>query len=191
MTIVVKKLEGVGSDMLPDLLKVSIYGDCYHFALAMHRELNWDIIGLFVEDGKLPVHVGVKSSEGKIWDGRGEISEKEFIEPFVKNSAYKMREVTEEELLVSGTVNESRVEYLQKKAQIVWPNLAWKEKTFQQRVTEFAKELEGLSRKYGLWICKTYPPDSPTIVEGYGDEVGYEISPNVHGGSFSINRILE
>ena len=79
--------------------------------------------------------------------------------------------------------------YLEK-AQLVWPELSWKQVTGQEKIIAFANELETLSRKYKLWICGTASTMLPVIFEGHDDEVGYEIRPSIDGNAFTINRVI-
>lgn len=174
-------------EFLARLLEVSIFGSCYDFAVALYRGLSWPIVGL--TDGVEIVHVGVKSPEGKIWDGRGEVSEEEFGKPFTKNH-YAICDVAEKELLATGKVREHMVEIFLRIAQENWPELSWKQVTRRERVIAFADELEALSRKHKLWICGTVPAMLPVIFEGYGDEAGYEIKLSSDGNAYMINRKL-
>lgn len=185
-------MDKIGLNFLTALFQESIYGDCYHFAIALHRSLGWPIVGL-ANFAKISIiiHAGVKSPNGKIWDGRGELEEEKFIEPFTKkNKSYVILNIEEEDLIATGTVKESRIDFFQKKAQVLWPKLPWKSKTFQDKVTDFANELETLSRKHKLWVCGTVPTNLPIIFEGFDDEVGYEIKPTSDGNGFTINRMI-
>ena len=95
MATITKKAPKSCVEVLTSFLAASIHGQCYHFAIALHYGLGWPIVGL-VETKKI-IHVGVRSPEGKIWDGRGEVSEKDFIDPFSKSSC-AIREVAEKNL---------------------------------------------------------------------------------------------
>lgn len=147
---IVKKLDRIGKHFLTDLIQASIYGQCYHLAIALHHGLGWPLVGL-IDNGKI-IHAGVRSPEGKLWDGRGKVSEKEFVKPFSKNPPV-IRDITEDDLQTTGTVQKHAVEVMQEKAQAVWPKLPWKQKTREERVVAFADELEALSRKHKLWVC--------------------------------------
>jgi hypothetical protein len=187
MPTIIKKIDKIGKEFLTDFLESSIHGDCYPFAIALHRNLGWPIIGLFKKE-KI-IHVGVKSPDEKIWDGRGEVSEEELAEPFI-TSPYSIRHVAEEELVATGTVDEYTIETLLEKAQIVWPDLPWKNGTPWDKVIAFADDLEKLSRKHKLWICGNNPMSLPMIFQGQDDETGYAIEPSIDGNAFTINRAL-
>ncbi|MFA5777104.1 MAG: hypothetical protein WC906_01540 [Parcubacteria group bacterium] len=171
------------------MLSSSIYGQCYNFALALHRGLGWPLIGLIVDP--VIIHAGVLSSEGKIWDGRGEISEADFVEPFVEGEAYIIKEIKEEDLTHEPKVKETTIDFFLEKAQLVWPELPWKQATFMEKVKTFADELEALSRKYKLWISGTLPVAPPAIFKGCDDETGYAVKLSADGNAFFINRMLE
>ena len=188
MTTIVKNIIGGKRNGLLDLLNLTIYGDCYDFAIAMHRNLDWSLIGL-IDESKI-IHVGVKTPKGEIWDGRGKVSEEEFGGHFI-SPPFIIQEVTEEELLATGGVREHNVELILRRAQLAWPDLLWKSETIQKRMADFADELEEISRKHKLWIGGMTPTSLPIVFEGFNDETGYAIKPNTDGNAFTINRVLE
>lgn len=174
--------------LLRDFLAATIHGNCYHFAIAMHRGLGWPIVGL-VQNREI-IHAGVKSpGDEKFWDGRGALSRKEFIEPFACDYL-RFSDITEEDLAISKNFSEHAVEILLEKAQLAWPELPWKVETFQEKIIAFAKELKELSQKHGIWICASLPNGPPVIFKGEGDELGYRLTLSVEGNAFMINREL-
>jgi len=188
--IVVKKISEEAENIIKHFLSASVYGQCYCFAIALHRNLGWPIVGIL--KGENIIHAGVKSPEGKIWDGRGEVLEKEFFEPFKLLKKYPIINVKEERLIYTGKVSEELVELYKEKAQAVWPDLPWKNQTYQQKVVAFTEELEALSRKYKLWITGPYPAKKSVILEGFDDEVGYEIElTGGDGTTHTIDRKLK
>jgi hypothetical protein len=188
MPTVVRKMEAMGEEFLSGMLEASIKGHCYFLAIALHRNLGWPIVGL--TDNLRIIHAGVISPEGKIWDGRGEVSKEDFVRPFLFDDSFEVREVTEEMLLATGTVDDFGVEFILKKAQTVWPELPWKHGRYEDRIIAFADELEALSRKHGLWVAGAFPATLPIIFEGDGDEVGYEVQQTPDGNAYTINRML-
>lgn len=186
MTTIIEEDE-FGREFLISLLATSIFGQCYPLAIALHRNLGWPMVGLFSDDRI--IHAGVRSPEGKIWDGRGEVSQEEFTKPFAYISNV-IRDVTEEELFARNKVSEHLVDMMTEKAQVVWPELPWKYNTFQDRIIAFADELEMLSRKHKLWICGNTPMSLPIVFKGCDDEVGYAIKPTLDGVTYTINRKL-
>lgn len=187
MTAIIESLSENGKEFISSLLGATVNGNCYHFALAMHRALGWSLIGL-IDEGEI-IHAGVKSPEGKIWDGRGEVSEDEFSQEFVR-PPFVIRGITERDLLRTGIIKEHLVEIISKRAQLIWPNLPWKKETIQGKVYRFTQELAELSQKYGLWIAGNTPASLPIIFEGFGDEDGYRIIPTDDGSGFIVSRIL-
>ncbi|MDD4931282.1 MAG: hypothetical protein PHG66_04045 [Candidatus Colwellbacteria bacterium] len=172
--------------VLAQFLAASIYGQCYHLALAMHRDLDWTMIGIM--DGVNIIHVGVVSPEGDIWDGRGKVSEEKFAEPFKKDSNKIVIGINEADLIATGTVIEEMVKLYLEKSRIIWPNLPWKTPSCLDRVVAFTEELESLSRKYRLWVCAPFPAARPALFEGYDDEEGYELEITADGRTCLINR---
>lgn len=188
MSVTLRREEGAET-IVRCFLEASIYGNCYPFAIAMHRGLGWQIIGLFREQ-KI-IHAGVKSPEGKIWDGRGEISEFQFTEPFLAASNIPaITDITESDLFSRDDVSEYMIEDYLEKAQVIWPDLPWMGQTIRQQVTAFAEELEALSRKYKLWVCAPLLGMTPVLFRGQGDEKGYGISVTGDGVTYTINREL-
>lgn len=174
--------------IIKGILEASIYGQCYPFAIAMHRGLDWKIIGLF--RGEDIIHSGVRSPEGMIWDGRGVISEEEFIRPYSNASKESIRDITEEDLFSRDEVSDHMIESFLEKAQAMWPDLPWKGEIWRQRVVAFTEELEAISRKYKLWVCGPVPAALPVLFRGYDDEKGYQLSMMADGVTHSINRDL-
>lgn len=172
------------------LISLCLDGECYAFAIAMHRCLGWPMIGLM--QGELIRHAGVIDPDGNIWDSRGKISKEEFGEPFGIKFPYETRLITEEKLKSVAPMLSNRdhfIESLSKQAQMAWPQLPWKQDTLIVRVRAFAEELEALSRKHGLWIYGNLPTALPAISEGDGEEKGYKLE--TVRGSYMINRSFQ
>lgn len=163
-------------------------GGCYAFATALHRGLGWPMVGLM--HGTEIRHVGVKCPDGGLCDARGFVPYESFGDPFGLSCPHELREVTEDELLREGETPEYRenlVRIALKTAEVLWPRLPWK-KSFESKISDFANELETLSKKHGLWIRSPFPTAKPLITVGDGDEGGYEIRPTADGLTFSIDR---
>lgn len=171
------------------LIGLCLDGECYAFAIAMHRCLGWPMIGLM--QGELIRHAAVIDPDGNIWDCRGIVSREEFGEPFGIKFPYETRPITEEKLKAVAPVlynYDHFIESLSKKAQMVWPDLPWKSDTLVARVRAFTEELEALSRKHNLWIYGNFPTALPAIAEGDGEEKGYALEAVM--GGYVINRLL-
>lgn len=174
-----------------DTMAATIHGNCYPVAIALHRGLNWPLIGL--TNGEDIIHAGVRAPSGMPWDGRGEITEEEFRKPFSTLLSFTIQDISENDLFnKSSPPIESWVELMLRRAQLAWPSLPWKIPTPQNRVMAFANELEELSRKHGFWVCGMTPTSLPVLFECQNSEASdYKVELTVEGNAFTINRTLE
>ncbi len=168
------------------LIAMCLDGQCYAFAIALHRCLGWPMVGLMQEN--VIRHACVSDLEGNLWDCRGMVNKEEFGRPFGITFPYDLNPVTEKDLNSKVPISEPLIESLSKMAQTVWPDLPWKSDTFLVRVRAFAEDLEALSRKHELWIYGNSPNMLPAIAEGVGDEKGYTLESVISG--YVINRSL-
>lgn len=175
---------------LLEAVAATIHGNCYPIAIALHRGLDWPLIGL--TDGKDIIHVGVRAPSGLLWDGRGELTEEEFRRPFSALSSFTIQDISECDLFdKSYPAAECWIEVMLKRAQLAWPSLPWKVPTPQNRVMAFASELEALSRKHGIWVCGMTPMSLPILCECPTNEAaGYKVELTAEGNAFTINRTL-
>lgn len=188
MAIVLLELNQKIKENLIEFLSASIHGSCCEFALALSANLDWPLIGLFDEKEQI-IHVGVRSPQAKIWDGRGEISEEEFIEPFiVRGRNYLIREIDKSE--IEAITSKHFIRILLEKAQLLWPDLSWKTDTIQDRFVKFAQALEEISREHGFWISGTGPFSFAKAYEEFGEEDGYELMLS-DSGNFGLKRKLK
>lgn len=164
-------------------------GECYAFAIALHRGLGWPIVGIM--HGDVPCHAGVRSPEGMIYDVRGPVSDEKFAEDINGLSRpFEIREITTEALLAQRPVSDGSIMCAARMAQVFWPNLGWKEDTQISRTRAFVEELERISRKHGVWIRAPYPTAKPVLTVGYGDEKGYSLEPSDTCSEYFIDRLL-
>lgn len=168
-------------------------GQCYEFALALHRGLGWPIIGLIHQDTIF--HALVRDPEGNHWDSRGKLKDSEISAPFCVPSPPELREVTYKELLSvregNGlTIVEHSIETASCFSQTLWPELPWKD-TRASKIQHFLADLEELSRRYGIWIRGPVPAASPHLSEEFGEESGYWFAPTVDGFGFYFDRNLK
>jgi hypothetical protein len=168
-------------------------GQCYELASALWRGLGWDLIGLIQKIGNETVvrHAAVRHPDGGFLDGRGHVSEEEFLEPFgpgvivdfpLQDNLRKMtRPIDESAICKAGMM-----------AMTVWPDLPWKKDTFIRYVEAFVADLEALCARHGFWLIGGAASQStwPKIVIGEGDELGYE-TVGVSKGVYIINRVLK
>jgi hypothetical protein len=183
----IREMERMAMEIITDLMAASIYGGCYDLALAFYKDIDCELIG--VSDGERIIHAGIILPDGKIYDGRGEISRDEFLKPF-NGDGRKIVSVTKEQLISSGTVTEDKIEFYLCKAKTIWPGLPWKTKTRSAEVLEFLEELEGLCRKHKIWIRSSLPSAKPVLCEYYGDETFFA-EPCVNGTEYLFDRAIE
>ena len=177
-------------------VRIYLDGNCYPFAIALHRALGWPIIGLM--HGDIIRHALVQNPEDEIYhDVRGPVAKEEIGDPFDDIfPPYELRPLKEEDLRqVQRTPAESQLTEVFslrtiRVAEILFPDLPWKD-PFQERVYRFAKELETLSRKHGLWIRGTVPTALPLLTEMSENELtGYLLErTGVDGCTFTINSL--
>lgn len=159
-------------------------GECYAFAIALHRGLGWPMVGLMKDD--VIWHAGVRAPDGRIHDVRGLLSEEDFGRYFSLPPSC-IREIAIEELYATRPIHDRTIVFAGRLAEALWPNLPWLDSQ-TRKVKAFADELEALSRKHGLWIRGSVPADPPRIYIDCGEEGGYEVRPTVDGLAHTIDR---
>ena len=139
-----------------------LQGECYAFAIALHRGLGWPIVGLM--RGEVIEHALIQRPDGLLHDSRGPLlrEDRKLGQPFGFTPPYEMRVVSEKDLLAVRPVGELSIKRASLFAEALWPTFAWKG-GFQEQVLAFAKELEELSRRHRIWIRATYPTTPPMI----------------------------
>lgn len=165
-------------------LGLYLEGECYSFAIALHRGLGWPIVGLMKEN--LIWHAGVRCPDGKIHDVRGPLSEEKFGRHFL-SPPYNIKEVSVDDLLKTRPVHEVLIDRARQFAENIWPELPWIN-SYAAKVKAFADELEKLSIKHGVWFSSTTTPAA--LFRGEGDEKGYEVHTSLTGGAHTIKRRL-
>ena len=187
--VVFKKIEDEYCQALHSLIiGRCLDGECYAFAIAMHRYIGWSMIGL-MENGEIR-HAVVVDDNGQFWDARGKVDTDELGCPFDISPPYDLKPIEEKDLFAVSPISEMEICLISKIAQAIWPELPWKQDALKSRVISFVEELEELSRKHGFWIYGNLPVSLPIIAEGVGDESGYEIGNTVDGLSYWVNRTL-
>lgn len=169
---------------------IFLHGECFSFALALHRGLDWPLIAL-MKDEKI-LHAAVRNPDGRIHDVRGFVSEEEFGKPFLgARKDFIIREIDTSALDAVEPTHEHTIQCARNAAEILWPKLPWKE-TRISKIAAFADEFEALCRKHKLWIRAPFldPTIAPPLAFGEGDEGGYELFPTIDGFSYTINRYL-
>lgn len=198
MSVIVKDLKEYDQEGFKSLKETCAYvflkGQCYEFAIAVSRNTGWPMVGLIAHETIWHVAVRMpKKNFGEDYiDARGPFPEEIFGRPFRERRPYRLREVTEEELLAvrksnGQIISAHSIRWAGLISQMVWPELEWKHGPKAQ-ASAFLTELEALSRKYGLWVCAPYPTTQPFLSYGGGDEKGYSLTPSPTGLFYSMNR---
>lgn len=165
-------------------------GECYAFAVALHRGLSWPIFGLMrnneIRHAFLrPANV----SDDVFFDARGYIEEEKLGKPFGLDQPYELRQIEEKDLYTKRPILDNYINKARQFAEIVWPKLDWKGGTRADKILAFAKELEALSREHGLWIRAAFPGALPLLAGGCGDEsYSFKLMPD--GLTYSVDRLI-
>lgn len=164
-----------------------VAGECYEFAIALHRGLGWPMFGLMLNNQIF--HAGVTDPDGNLYDARGLIPMENLGEPFDLRSPFVLREISEEEIARDDkTMSEFSIARARRLAEAIWPKLPWKNSLVSQ-VHAFTAELVALSRKHGIWIRSQTPGSQPILAfSDDGDETGYKVEPTFDRLSFTIDR---
>lgn len=179
-------------EFIRDLCKsMFLDGECYAFAIALHRGLGWPMLGLMCnnEIRHAFLHPANVSSD-VFFDARGYISEEKLGKPFSADLPYELRQIEEKDLYSARPILDNFIDKARQFAEIVWPNLPWRGGTRANKILTFSKELEALSRKHGLWIRGTFPGTPPLLAEGCGDE-SYSLKLMPDGLTYSVARLIE
>lgn len=174
-------------------------GQCYEFALALHRYAGLPIIALEQTAGfggrRDPVIVHAVAElppgfAGELIDARGYIYRHQLNEPFgIPEHLRRIREATEEELFAIRMIQDSHIERAARLAEALWPELPWKNSEAAKRIA-FLEELEALSRRHGFWLSRGVPGTLIHIREAFGEEKGYELRHTDDGLGFITDRFL-
>lgn len=163
-------------------------GNCYDLAVALHRELEYSLLGIKDETGHI-CHAGVRLPSGDLFDIRGPQEDPDvFMEPFRgPNSKLEIVSITEKDLFDITHIHDESIEIASRRAQMLWPELPWKKGCFRDRVYTFLKELGDLCEKHSLIIRAPFPAQQPVVSDFYGDEK-LVMTPSFDGGSYFFDR---
>jgi len=192
MSTKLEKLSGENNESLQRLEIITyLDGQCYEFAVALHRGLGWPLVGVMSGNpaGVIIRHALAQSPDGKFWDIRGPVKKSEIGTPFGIASEPVLQPVTEEDLrktrkTFGHSISDEAIEHASLVAEGLWPELPWRKETFQKRVLAFMDELETLCKKHEVWIRAPYPAARIVVGKAYGDEKGFRISPTLNGQYF-------
>lgn len=176
MVVVIQNLDNETLREFHELCEgVYLDGECYTFAIALHRNLGWPIVGL-MHKGTVR-HALVRRPEDQVlFDARGPVTQAELGEPFGIPLPYDLKPIEENDLRRIKPIQEQGIARTLELAEKLWPDLPWKNSA-QKRALRFAEELEQLSRKHGIWLRSRVGADSlPLLYVGYGDETGYTLT---------------
>lgn len=172
------------------LLSVYLDGECYAFAIALHRGLAWPIVGL-MED-LVPRHVVVRMPSGMLRDVRGKeftADDPELGAPFSLTPPYVLQEIHESNLFVVRKIQDHSIALARSMAERLWPDLGWKN-PLEPRVRAFVDALEMLCKEHGFCIRSPYVTTRPIISPLEGDEGGFDVFHMPHCTDFTFDRYL-
>lgn len=167
-----------------------LFGNCYPFAAALHRDLGWPLFGLRSVNptGVRISHAFVQKPDGPFWDVRGPV-DKALVGELYDISPDNIGPVTLEELQKSGPFRKDAVDRASRIAQALWPDLPWHADIFRSRTRSFLGELETLCRKHHLWMRAAIPAQKIHLYEMDGDEIGFTASL-ADNGEYVFDRQL-
>lgn len=192
MPTVIKPLDDDVREFLDTMLRgIYLDGQCYELAIALHRGLNWPLIG-FVQEmyGQSVIrHAAVRHPQGGFFDGRGWVSEQEFFAPFGGTGEIIAFELENELKHRTRLILENSIRMAGKLAMSRWPELPWVSDTYFQKIGAFLNAIERVCRHHGFWF---YSPVAswPMVVTGEDDEIGYVLA-TTGNGSYTANRLLK
>lgn len=193
MPTVIKPLDDDVREFLDNMLKgIYLEGQCYEMAIALHRGLNWPLIG-FVQDmyGQSVIrHAAVRHPENGFFDGRGWVSEQNFFAPFGEKGSIITFELETELKHRTRPIQESGIKMAGKLAMSRWPELPWVADTYFQKIGAFLNDIERVCRRHGFWFSSPTAAGWPMIVTGENDEVGYALA-TTGNGAYTANRLLK
>lgn len=166
-----------------EAIEAYLHGGSFAFALALHRELKYPLVGLM--EGREIRHAGVLRG-GRHFDIRGEVSKEEFGKPF-GISPVVTRLIREEELRALRPIDPSALDSAVGTAQALWPEFPWREGPLR-RYEAFLAELEELSKKHGVYVFAPYVTAWPILTEAHGNEKGYILTPAHNGRQYFFDR---
>lgn len=162
-------------------------GECYAFAIALHRGLGWPLVGLMQQG--VAQHAGVRSPHGPLYDIRGPLSEHQFAAKYV-NPPFYFQELTEKDLYATRPIDDIVIRRARFVAEAIWPNLPWID-AIAPKVKAFVDALEKLSREHGFWVSGATPIQMPILFAAEGDEDGYDVRVTMNGRHHTIERRLK
>lgn len=165
-------------------------GECYAFAIALHRGLGWPILGLVINNEIRHAFLNPRidnADSGILFDARGYIAKEKLGKPFGVNQPYELRQIEEKDLYAARPIMKNFIDKARQFAEILWPDLPWKGGTRANKILAFANGLESLSRKCELWIRSPFPGSLPLLAEGCDDE-SYSLKIMADGLTYSIDR---
>ena len=163
-------------------------GECYAFAIALHRDLDWPIFGLMRDNKIRHAFLRPANVHGDIFfDARGYVAKEKLCKPFGIEQPCELRQIEEKDLYFNRPILSNSIDKARQFAEIIWPDLPWKEGTRADKILTFAKELEALSKKHNLWIRASFLGTPPLLSEGCGDE-SYSLKIMADWFTYSIDR---
>lgn len=162
------------------ILDIYLDGECYPFAAALCQLTCFEMVALATSEHPLR-HVAVRDTDGRLYDARGLVSEKDFGGPFGVLPPYQLNAVTVEDLRRVRPVSEPDIARALRIIEAMWPQLVRCPSEEAQQTEAFLEGLEALSKKYGRYVRGAFPGTPAQIYPLEGDDVRYAYKTNAFG----------
>lgn len=163
-----------------------LHGDCYSFAIALHRRTGWQLVGAVDREG-LALHAGVRRPDGVYLDVRGFMGEYWFLDGWTQ--AVGIAEMSEADLLaVDSKQMDERIAKADVHIDRLFPDLPGSDEA-GKRIGAFLQGLHALCREHGFYIRAQTPGMRPVIYSAHGDEAGFCADELCIGG-WAFDRLL-
>ncbi len=166
-------------------------GECYAFAIALHRLTSWTIVGLM--QGDVPFHAAVRDDRNRLRDFRGVVPHAKFGPHFGMYPPYDLRDLVPDDLLRVRPVSEHSIATALTLAEAIWPDLPQPPWCRRARAVRFAEALERVCHEHGMWFTAPIPGTHgwPFLTFDDDDRQGIELRPAITGNSFYVNSHFE
>jgi hypothetical protein len=187
MNVTFRPVDDCAKEILANMCR-SIYleGECYAFAIAVHRGTDLPIYGLM--ENSIVLHAVVLLPDDRYLDARGPVNARSVGDPFNLRQPVNIVPVDEARLFAQRHIGDISIRRAGFFAEALWPELPWKN-PLCKRVAAFVKDLDRISRKHKFFIRAPVPGARPVLAPAEGNEQ-YELQLTDCGTTYLIDRAL-